>query len=339
MLLQISDLRTHFINPDGVAPAVDGVSLDIARGQTVALVGESGCGKSLTALSVLRLVPPPGRIVGGEVLFEGHDLLKLNQRQMRRIRGNRIAMVFQEPMTSLNPVLSIGQQIGEALRRHRGVRGKALRRRTVELLKRVGIPGANARINDYPHQMSGGMRQRVMIAMALACEPGLLIADEPTSALDVTIQAQILELLHDLQQQTGMSILLITHDLGLVAGFADAVCVMYAGRLVERAPAQRLFGDPRHPYTQALLRSMPRLAGDSNSAETIHRLEAGATPDRRRLEVIPGEVPRPANRPLGCPFHPRCELGHCDPTCQLRTPEMVKLTPEHECACWKARPS
>ncbi len=328
MLLRIRDLKTHFIGPDGVAPAVDGVSLDIHRGRTVALVGESGCGKSLTALSILQLVPPPGRIVGGEIRFDDHDLLKLNQRRMRDIRGNRIAMIFQEPMTSLNPVLSVGHQIGEALQLHRGLRGKALRRRTVELLQRVGIPAPNTRADEYPHQMSGGMRQRVMIAMALACEPDLLIADEPTTALDVTIEAQILALLRELQQQTGMSILLITHDLSLVAGSADTVCVMYAGRIVERALVEDLFDDPRHPYTQALLHSMPRLP-------TAQSPDA-RSPARKRLEVIPGEVPQPVNRPAGCAFHPRCPLGRQDPICQAQVPPMAELAAHHECACWKA---
>jgi peptide/nickel transport system ATP-binding protein len=326
MLLQIHNLRTHFTSPSGLVRAVDGVSLDIPRGQTVALVGESGCGKSLTALSVLRLVPPPGRIADGEILFDGHDLLRLSPRQMRGIRGNRIAMVFQEPMSCLNPLLTVGYQIGEALELHRGLRGKARRRRAAELLRRVGIPAAETRVHDYPHQMSGGMRQRVMIAMALACEPDLLIADEPTTALDVTIQAQILALLRQLQQQTGMSILLITHDLALVAGSADAVYVMYAGRIVEHAPVAPLFDAPRHPYTQALLHRMPRLrAAQPIDART-----------RCRLEVIPGEVPRPTNRPPGCAFHPRCPFGKHDSICQTRVPAMVEQEPGRQCACWWA---
>ena len=325
MLLQICNLQTHFISPAGIAPAVDGVSLEIPLGKTVALVGESGCGKSLTALSVLRLVPPPGRIVGGEILFGGRDLLKLNQREMRDIRGNRIAMIFQEPMSCLNPLLTVGHQIGEALELHRGLRGRPRHRRTVELLQRVGIPAPETRVDDYPHQMSGGMRQRVMIAMALACEPDLLIADEPTTALDVTIQAQILALLRELQQQTAMSILLITHDLGLVAGSADTVYVMYAGRIVEQAPVERLYKDPRHPYTQALLRSMPHLITDLDDAQT-----------RRRLEVIPGEVPQPTSRPAGCAFHPRCPLGQHDSTCQTEVPPTIEREPGRQCACWRA---
>jgi oligopeptide/dipeptide ABC transporter ATP-binding protein len=331
MLLRIRNLRTHFVSPDGVAPAVDGVSLAIPRGQTVALVGESGCGKSLTALSILQLVPPPGRIVGGAVLFDGRDLLTIGQREIRKIRGNRIAMIFQEPMTCLNPVLTVGRQIGEVLELHRGLRGKSGRKCTIELLQRVGIPAPDARADDYPHQMSGGMRQRVMIAMALASEPDLLIADEPTTALDVTIQAQILALLRGLQQQSGMSILLITHDLSLVAGCADTVYVMYAGRIVEQAPVGRLYDAPRHPYTQALLRSMPRL-----------RMYRGASQlgrARRRLEVIPGEVPQPANRPPGCAFHPRCPLGRDDSICQTKVPPMAELETDRQCACWKAESS
>jgi oligopeptide/dipeptide ABC transporter ATP-binding protein len=327
MLLQVQDLRTAFAGPDGVASVVDGVCLDVPRGQTVALVGESGCGKSVTALSIMRLVPSPGRIVRGEVFLAGCDLLKLDGRRMRSIRGDRIAMISQEPMTSLNPVLSVGEQIAEALGLNGKLRGKALRGRTVELLRRVGIPAPEHRLRDYPHQMSGGMRQRVIIAMALAREPELLIADEPTTALDVTVQAQVVDLLRDLQQQTGMSILLITHDLGLVAGSADTVCVMYAGRIVERAPVNALLTDPRHPYTQALLRSVPRLS-------TEKRFGHGGA--RRRLEVIPGEVPQPAHRPLGCAFHPRCPLGREDPDCRTFCPEMAQLATEHECACWKA---
>jgi oligopeptide/dipeptide ABC transporter ATP-binding protein len=248
-------------------------------------------------------------------------------------------MIFQEPMTSLNPVLSAGCQIGETLRLHRGLRGKALRQRSVDLLRRVGIPSPDTRANDYPHQMSGGMRQRVMIAMALACEPALLIADEPTTALDVTIQAQILSLLGDLQRQSGMSILLITHDLGLVAGSADTVCVMYAGRIVERAPVARLFSGPLHPYTQALLRSVPRLSDvqtpDSSRAVGDSVSDRGVA--RKRLDVIPGEVPRPAHRPPGCAFHPRCPLGQRDSTCQKHAPPMAAPAREHECACWRAR--
>lgn len=319
MLLTIRDLQTHFDTRAGLARVVDGLSLEIPRGRTVALVGESGCGKSLTALSVLRLVPPPGRIVGGEILLDSTNLLSLSDRAMRSVRGNRIAMVFQEPMTSLNPVLTVGDQIAEALRLHRKLRGAALRQRCIALLRRVGIPAPDRRVKEFPHQMSGGMRQRVMIAMALACEPDLLIADEPTTALDVTIQAQIMALLRELQQQSGMSVLLITHDLGIVAGAADALCVMYAGRIVERGPTRELLADPRHPYTQALLRSVPRLDADTGG--------------RRRLEVIPGEVPRPLHRPAGCAFHPRCAYAADLPPCRHTPPPLVRISPERACAC------
>jgi peptide/nickel transport system ATP-binding protein len=324
MLLQVENLKTHFITREGTIRAVDGVSLEISRGKTVALVGESGCGKTVAALSILRLVPQPGRIAADRILLEGRDLLALSDRQMRAVRGNRIAMIFQEPMSSLNPVLTVGGQIVEALRLHRRLSGRAARRRAIELLKRVGIPAAAQRVREYPHQMSGGMRQRVMLAMALACEPNLLIADEPTTALDVTVQAQILELLRDLQQRSGLAILLITHDLGVVAEFADEVCVMYAGRIVERAPVELLFGDPRHPYTQGLLRSTPRLSADADS----HARTA-------RLEVIAGEVPNPLRLPAGCAFHPRCERGRGDPTCRTEDPPLVEVTPQQRCACWK----
>jgi oligopeptide/dipeptide ABC transporter ATP-binding protein len=326
-LLQVDDLRTHFFTPAGVVPAVDGVSFDIPSGHILALVGESGCGKSLTALSILRLVPPPGRIVSGRIRFDGRELLDLPEREMRAIRGGRIAMIFQQPMTSLNPLLTIGQQVEESLRLHKrpaGRRcspsGRDARRLTVELLRRVGLPAPEQRRREYPHQLSGGMQQRVMIAMALAGQPELLIADEPTSALDVTVQAQILGLLSDLRRERGLSLLFITHDLGVVAQIADAVCVMYAGRIVEQAPTERLFTDPRHPYTAGLLRSAPRLA----------------TPATRRLPVIPGEVPSPWHRPAGCPFHPRCDRGREDPTCRTHRPPLLPVAPGHRCACWKA---
>jgi len=330
LTLRVRDLRTHFFTPEGVVPAVDGVSLDVPRGRTVALVGESGCGKSVTALSILRLVPPPGRIVGGQVLLDGRDLLALGGRAMRGVRGNRVAMIFQEPLTSLNPVLRVGEQIGEALRVHRRLRAAARRRRIVELLSRVGIPAPEVRAAQYPHQMSGGMRQRVMIAMALACEPELLIADEPTTALDVTMQAQILGLLREAQEQAGMAVLLITHDLGLVTGMAQAVYVMYAGRIVESAPLERLFATPLHPYTRALLRSVPRLAGGGG---------AGPGGRRARLFVIPGEVPQPQRRPPGCAFHPRCEQGREDPACRRCAPPLTEIEPGHACACWQVLPA
>ncbi|MGB9623641.1 MAG: ABC transporter ATP-binding protein, partial [Phycisphaerae bacterium] len=261
ILLDVRDLKTYFFMEEGVGKAVDGVSWTLPRGRTLALVGESGCGKSVTALSIMRLIPePPGRIVGGQILFEGRDLVRLPESQMRQIRGNRIAMIFQEPMTSLNPVFTIGDQIVEAVTLHQRIRGREAWDLATEMLRRVGVSEPGQRVHEYPHQMSGGMRQRVMIAMALSCNPSLLIADEPTTALDVTIQAQILDLLRQLQAEAGMSILIITHDLGVVAEIADAVCVMYASRIVERAEVKELFASPLHPYTQGLFRSMPRLA-------------------------------------------------------------------------------
>ena len=328
MLLRIENLQVHFRTPEGVAPAVDGVSLEVPRGKTVALVGESGCGKTVTALAILRLVPTPGRIVAGRILFDGKDLTALDARAMRSVRGGRIAMIFQEPMSSLNPVKPVGAQIVEAVRLHAGRpapgRARSARARAVELLHKVGIPAPEARYHEYPHRLSGGMRQRVMIAMALAGDPDLLIADEPTTALDVTVQSQVLDLLNRIQNENGLSILLVTHDFGVVARMAAVVFVMYAGRIVERAPAERLFRDPRHPYTQRLLRCVPRLSGAERSS--------GRT---RRLETIPGEVPRLATRPRGCAFHPRCDLGREDPTCRERQPELLDVTPGHTCACWQ----
>jgi peptide/nickel transport system ATP-binding protein/oligopeptide transport system ATP-binding protein len=298
-LLSVRDLKTEFATEDGLVRAVDGVSWSIGKGRTLALVGESGCGKSVTAMSILRLIPqPPGRIAGGRILFEGKDLAAIPEREMRRIRGNRIAMVFQEPMTSLNPVYTVGDQIVEAVELHQNRTGSAAWDIAVESLRAVGIPDPARRVNEYPHQMSGGMRQRVMIAMALSCNPALLIADEPTTALDVTIQAQILDLLRKLQREREMSILLITHDLGVVAETADDVAVMYAGKIVEQADVRTLFASPRHPYTQGLFKAMPQLGGD-----------------KRRLEVIPGMVANPLNFPVGCKFHPRCpeaRPGICD---------------------------
>ena len=284
-VLSVHDLVTAFHTDQGSLRAVDGVSFDVPRGQTVGVVGESGCGKSVTALSVLRLIPsPPGRIEGGSIVFEGRELSALSEREMRDIRGAQIAMIFQEPMTSLNPVYRVGDQVGESLRRHRGLSKAAARERAIELLRQVGIPAPEERVDDYPHALSGGMRQRVMIAMALACEPRLLIADEPTTALDVTIQAQILRLLRDLQRDTGMSVLMITHDLGVVAEVADQVVVMYAGRVVERAATEPLFATPRHPYTRGLLDSLPggsasrqvRLSG--RERESVWRRSRGSSP-------------------------------------------------------------
>jgi len=319
ILLSVRGLRTEFRTDQGVARAVDGVSFDLPRGGTLALVGESGCGKSVTALSILRLIPdPPGRIAGGEVLFDGRDLLALDSRDMRRIRGNDISMIFQEPMTSMNPVFRIGEQIGAVIRLHRRLNKTEARREAVALMDRVGIPAAASRVDDYPHQMSGGMLQRVMIAMALACGPRLLIADEPTTALDVTIQAQILDLLNRLRAETGMSVLLITHDLGVVAETADQVVVMYAGRVVETAPVRALFAAPKHPYTQALFASLPAISRG------------------RRLTNIPGSVPAATNFPPGCRFHPRCP--HAMPICSQQEPPLLDTDEGHQAACWLHAP-
>jgi len=292
-LLEVNDLRTHFPTRTGLVRAVDGVSFHLDHGELLGLVGESGCGKSITALSVMRLIAPPGRIVSGEMLFQGTDLLQLSDAQMRQMRGDDIAMIFQDPMTSLNPVYTVGEQIAEALRLHRKMSRKEARQATIEAMREVAIPDPARRINDYPHQLSGGMRQRVMIAMALACNPKLLIADEPTTALDVTIQAQILELLNDLRKQRDLAVLLITHDLGVVAEVADRVAVMYTGRIVEESPVEELFARPKHPYTEGLLRSVPKLTG-----EDVIKKE--------RLETIEGVVPSPTNLPPGCHFAPRC---------------------------------
>ncbi len=315
-LLSIVDLKTYFYTDEGTARAVDGVSFEITKGKTLGLVGESGCGKSVTALSIMQLVPsPPGRIAGGSVLLEGADLLELSEPQMRRIRGNKISMVFQEPMTSLNPVFTVGNQIIEVLRLHQRMSKRQAREKTIELLGRVKIPLPDQRIHEYPHQLSGGMKQRVMIAMALACNPVLLIADEPTTALDVTIQAQLLELLNELQEQFGMSILLITHDLGVIAGMADSVAVMYAGKIVEYASAENLFAQPKHPYTVGLFGSLPKIGKK-----------------RGKLAVIPGNVPNPLYFPPGCRFHPRCP--HAMDICREKVPPLVDLNHGHEAACY-----
>lgn len=317
-LLEIEKLQTHFFTDRGVARAVDGVSFDVPRGQTVALVGESGCGKTVTALSIMRLVPdPPGKIVNGKVTFQGRDLLGLTEREMRSVRGKEIAMIFQEPITSLNPVFRVGAQVAEAIILHQKVSKREARKRTVELLDKVGIPEAEQRADEYPHQMSGGMCQRVMIAMALSCNPSLLIADEPTTALDVTIQAQILALLRELQQEFHMSILLITHDLGIVAETADNVAVMYASKIVEWAPCTDLFREPLHPYTVGLFRSLPRLEGE-----------------RKRLRVIPGTVPSPLDFPSGCKFHPRCPIAA--DKCATDEPELMDAADGRLAACWFA---
>jgi peptide/nickel transport system ATP-binding protein len=314
-LLSITDLHTCFEGPASVARAVNGVSLSIENGQTVALVGESGSGKSMTALSVMRLVPPPGKITAGSIQLQGSNRLDLSDREMRMIRGSRISMVFQEPMTSLNPVLRIGDQVTEPLRLHRKLSGRDATDQGIALLHSVGIPSANERMRDYPHQLSGGMRQRVMIAMALACNPALLIADEPTTALDVTIQAQILELLGTLRDSSRMGILLITHDLGIVAERSDHTCVMYAGRIVEDAQTCELFTGPRHPYTLALLASLPQ-----NS-------EPG-----KPLKTITGQAVGPSGTLPGCGFCDRCPVAR--PECRRETPALHEVSPGHRVRCW-----
>jgi oligopeptide/dipeptide ABC transporter ATP-binding protein len=296
---------------------VDGVSLSVRPGRTLGIVGESGCGKSVLSLSVMRLVPRPGRIAGGAIRFDGRDLLALPEAEMRALRGGSIGMIFQEPMTSLNPVHTVGRQIVEAVRAHRDLSPKAAKELAIESLRRVRIPAPERRFEEYPHQLSGGMRQRVMIAMALACAPRLLIADEPTTALDVTIQAQILDLLRALQEETGMAIILITHDLGVVAEMADEVAVMYGGRVVETGPVQAVFGDAQHPYTLGLFGSVPRLDGESQT-----------------LLAIEGTVPPPFALPRGCRFHPRC--GFATERCRVEMPELRSLGPGHVVACWQA---
>ena len=320
-LLSIKDVHVTFFTDEGNVNAVGGVSYDIKKGKTLAVVGESGCGKTVTALSILRLIPdPPGKVTKGRILFKGTDLLKISEKRMRAIRGNHITMIFQEPMTSLNPVYTIGEQIIEVIELHRSLKGKQALDHAVEMLRLVGIADPDRRAREYPHQLSGGMRQRIMIAMALSCNPALLIADEPTTALDVTIQAQILELLKQLQRNNNMSVLLITHDLGVVAENADDVAVMYASKIVETAEAGPLFSEPLHPYTQGLLRSLPRLGAK-----------------KERLEVIGGSVPDPLNFPDGCKFHPRCPIGSGDRRCQTQEPPLKEVSPGRCTACWYAR--
>jgi oligopeptide/dipeptide ABC transporter ATP-binding protein len=317
-LLEVRGLRTHFASERGEVRAVDGVDLKLERGRTLGIVGESGCGKSVTALSIMGLIPqPPGRIAAGEVLFDGEDLLKQPPARLRDLRGDKLAMIFQEPMTSLNPAFRIGDQIAEALIRHRKMGKTEAHEKTVEMLRRVRIPSPEQRARDYPHQLSGGMRQRVMIAMALSCNPQLLIADEPTTALDVTIQAQILELMRTLRAELGTAIILITHDLGVVAELADEVMVMYAGQVVERCEAQRVFAEPQHPYTIGLLGSIPRL-----------HLE------QERLAAIEGVVPDAAAFPEGCRFHPRCPFAI--EQCRKENPALREITPNHFAACLRA---
>jgi peptide/nickel transport system ATP-binding protein len=317
-LLEVRRLRTEFAGDAGVFAAVDGVSFDLRAGRTLGIVGESGSGKSVTALSIMGLVPsPPGRIAGGEVLFEGVDLLRLDAAALSERRGNALAMIFQEPMTSLNPAFTIGDQIAEAIRRHRAAGRREARAQAIEMLRRVRMPAPESRVDDYPHKLSGGMRQRAMIAMALACGPKLLIADEPTTALDVTIQAQILDLLRRLREETGTAILLITHDLGVVAELADEVIVMYAGTVVERAPVRDLFEAPQHPYTIGLLGAVPRLDGDAP-----------------RLAGIEGAMPNPLALRAGCRFQPRCPFAV--ERCRSAEPPLAELAPGHAAACWRA---
>lgn len=318
-ILEVSDLKTRFFTQDGVVHAVNGVSFNLDEGETLGVVGESGCGKSVTMMSLLRLIPtPPGRITDGAVLFEGRDLLKMTDDEIRQVRGNRIAMIFQDPMTSLNPVLTINQQVGEALQLHLGMNKEMARERAIELLTMVGIPSAADRIDDYPHQFSGGMRQRVMIAMALACNPQILIADEPTTALDVTIQAQIIDLVRRLQEDIGMAVIWITHDMSLLAGLADRINVMYAGFMVEKADTSELYNNPRHPYTLGLLGSIPRL--DEKRPETLYSIE-GLPPDL--LEF-----------PDHCPFAPRCAYV-VDKCWEENPPLLATTTTRHTAACWR----
>ena len=330
-LLEVKNLSTHFFTQDGTAKVVQNVSFAIEKGETFALVGESGCGKSVTALSIMRLVPEPqGKSVCGEAMFEGQNLLTLSEKKMRQIRGNKIAMVFQEPMTSLNPVYTVGNQIAEAVKQHQRKSVQQAWADAVDTLNKVGISDPVNRAKMYPHQLSGGMQQRVMIAMAVSCEPALLIADEPTTALDVTIQEQILDLLEELQKQNGMSILLITHDLGVVAERAEDVAVMYASRIVEIAPKGQLFVEAYHPYTQGLLQSLPR----SCYGEALRRDELGLS--AKRLYTIPGTVPQPLYFPSGCKFHPRCPIGHADKRCQTIEPELRQIQQGRSVACWYA---
>ena len=323
-LLEVKNLKTQFRTDDGSFLAVDDISFTLEKGKTLGIVGESGCGKSVTSLSIMRLIPsPPGNIVGGEILFEGRNLLKLTEEEMRKIRGNEIAMIFQEPMTSLNPVFTCGYQIAEAIALHqKGLTSKQVREKTIDMLKLVGIPEPNKRVDEYPHQLSGGMRQRVMIAMALSCNPSLLIADEPTTALDVTIQAQILELIRKLQREFSASMILITHDLGVVAETCDFVAVMYAGRIVEYGSVEDIFYRPRHRYTKGLLDSIPHF-------ETGHK--------RERLETIKGLVPNLLNIPKGCRFNDRCNFAQED--CRSRDPELKTIDGVHQAACFHPVPA
>ncbi len=318
-LLEVKELKTHFFTPEGVIKAVDGISYDVKEGETVALVGESGCGKSVSVLSIMRLIPKPqGRIMGGQIIFDGKDLLKLDDEGIRSIRGKEIAMVFQEPMTSLNPVLTIGRQLMETLELHLEMEKKEAQNRAMELLRLVGIPDARQRLPQHPHQFSGGMRQRMMIAMALSCKPKLILADEPTTALDVTIQAQILELLKNLSQRFGVAIIIITHNLGIVARYADRVNMMYAGRLIERGTCKEIYHNPRHPYTIGLLRSVPRLD----------------QPRKAKLDPIEGQPPEMVDLPPSCSFLARCKFAV--DRCADEAPPLMKVGDDHFSACWVA---
>jgi len=317
VILQVKDLKAYFKLDEGLLKAVDGVSFDLRKGETLGIVGESGSGKSVTNLAIMRLIPsPPGRIAGGEVEFMGKDILKMSDEEIRKIRGNKISMIFQDPMTCLNPFLRISTQMIETIVLHQGLDKKAAKDKAIDMLKLAGIPAPEKRIDQYPHQFSGGMRQRVMIAMALSCEPEILIADEPTTALDVTIQAQILELINELSARLGTAVILITHSLGVVAGMCDAICVMYAGRIVERGTADEIFADPKHPYTQGLIKSVPRL--DKVSTQ--------------RLYSIPGQPPNVINLPDCCPFFPRCERAM--DVCKTKYPKVAELGAKRSVACW-----
>ena len=316
-LLEVKNLQTYFYGDQGTVKAVDGVSFDVQEGETLGLVGESGCGKSVSALSILRLIPnPPGEIVDGEIFFEGRDLLKLSDEEIRNVRGNRIAMIFQEPMTSLNPVLTIGRQVAEPMEVHRNMPLKEALEKAKELLGKVQIADSGIRVRDYPHQFSGGMRQRAMIAMGLGCNPRLIIADEPTTALDVTVQAQLLELLKNLTRDFSMALIIITHNLGVVARYADRVNVMYAGKIVEKGTAHDIYEDPMHPYTIGLMASVPQLDQDV----------------KKKLVPIQGQPPNLANVPDGCAFHPRC--NYSNERCRKETPQLVSVGKNHERACW-----
>ena len=315
-LIDVNNLRTYFHTEEGTVKAVDGVSFEIYPGETLGVVGESGCGKSVTSLSIMRLIEsPPGQIEEGEILFNGKDLTQLKQSQMRKIRGNDISMIFQEPMTSLNPVYTVGDQIMEAILIHKDVNKKQAREEAIDMLRKVGIPLPEQRVDEYPHQLSGGMRQRVMIAMALSCDPQLLIADEPTTALDVTIQAQILELMNSLKEQFGMAIMMITHDLGVIAEVSDRVAVMYAGKIVEYTDVETLYADPKHPYTWGLMHSIPHIEKDVE-----------------RLEAIPGNVPNPLDFPDGCKYNTRCPFA--TDKCRTEEPDLQEVEEGHYSACW-----